>query len=729
MKRWMIIVLAAVVVLAVAGGVLALCLRGDDTPTWQEQYDLGVRYLSEGRYEEAIIAFNAAIEIDPKREDAYLAMADVYMEQGNYEQAQAVLNQGLAAVENTDSIADKLTEVEEMAEQQAEPSPGPGPEPEPSPMPDGEPTVEELWQEQYDLGVLCASEEDYEGAVGAFKAAIEIDPAREEAYLALADVYIKLGDYGQAQLLLNGNLMILGDKETILEKLAEIEGLVSAATSRNLKVGDHLYFGSAAADEDPEIWQVIHMDGDYALIYNMYMSKGEFDSTIHTETRTLSLTQYHTYGSASWEYSDVRSWLNSNEETVTYQDIMFDYGNSGIATVPWNSDKIPSYSDPAGYLNEGRFTEREYWIIQPVTHQSLIPYTESKKESVWDTDFGKFPAEICQFYQEPYGVSVTTDRMFLLNGWEFREYVLENDLWGYRYPNGNNLAEFWLRDCVNTSFTSFYQYYGTNILTVSGGGASSSQADSKIGIRPACYIDVRYIDSMTGTGEFEDPYRLEISDDVVDREAEEYSVSVAIPEPTEVEVPNVVGMEQLEAIGVLQELGLQFQVWWNAGDNDSQLLYVMEQSVPAGDKVPVGTLIRLHITKTAPEGEPEPEPSPEPSETVPADLSRTERKDLSDGGYYMLSYGADGKLVRWIYYNAAGEVMVDYTAEAGHYLEINYNNCAVTEYEGNGRKVRYTDYYSGWKELNYVDEYDSAGNRVKRTYYKADGTVDRVETY
>ena len=34
---------------------------------WQEQYDLGMKYLSEGNYEEAIIAFTAAIEIDPKR--------------------------------------------------------------------------------------------------------------------------------------------------------------------------------------------------------------------------------------------------------------------------------------------------------------------------------------------------------------------------------------------------------------------------------------------------------------------------------------------------------------------------------------------------------------------------------------------------------------------------------------------------------------------------------------
>ena len=47
-------------------------------PTWQEQYDLGVRYLSEGNYQEAIIAFTTAIEIDPKQAPAYVGRGDAY---------------------------------------------------------------------------------------------------------------------------------------------------------------------------------------------------------------------------------------------------------------------------------------------------------------------------------------------------------------------------------------------------------------------------------------------------------------------------------------------------------------------------------------------------------------------------------------------------------------------------------------------------------------------------
>jgi tetratricopeptide (TPR) repeat protein len=58
--------------------VLSLCACAKAS-TWQEQYDLGIRYLSEGNYEEAIIAFTAAIEIDPKQAPAYVGRSDAYV--------------------------------------------------------------------------------------------------------------------------------------------------------------------------------------------------------------------------------------------------------------------------------------------------------------------------------------------------------------------------------------------------------------------------------------------------------------------------------------------------------------------------------------------------------------------------------------------------------------------------------------------------------------------------
>lgn len=61
---------------------------------WREQYELGVRYLSEGNYEEAIIAFSAAIEIDSERAEAYFSLAEVYVETGDMQTAILILKQG-----------------------------------------------------------------------------------------------------------------------------------------------------------------------------------------------------------------------------------------------------------------------------------------------------------------------------------------------------------------------------------------------------------------------------------------------------------------------------------------------------------------------------------------------------------------------------------------------------------------------------------------------------------
>ena len=59
--------------------------------SWQEQYDLGMRYLNEGSYQEAVIAFEAAIEIDPKRPEAYLGAAEAYVGLGDYVSAAEIL--------------------------------------------------------------------------------------------------------------------------------------------------------------------------------------------------------------------------------------------------------------------------------------------------------------------------------------------------------------------------------------------------------------------------------------------------------------------------------------------------------------------------------------------------------------------------------------------------------------------------------------------------------------
>jgi tetratricopeptide (TPR) repeat protein len=82
MKRYLSLLIAALLFL-----FLAACGAKD---AWQEKYDLGMHYLNDGNYEDAVIAFTAAIEIDPKRPEAYAGLANTYMAQGEFEKAATV---------------------------------------------------------------------------------------------------------------------------------------------------------------------------------------------------------------------------------------------------------------------------------------------------------------------------------------------------------------------------------------------------------------------------------------------------------------------------------------------------------------------------------------------------------------------------------------------------------------------------------------------------------------
>ena len=89
--------------------VLSACGQSQEAQ-WQEQYDLGVRYLSEGNYEDAIIAFTAAIEIDPKRYEVYEYLMNSYIDIGEYSNARRCLLNGL---DNTGS-KELLAQIKEL---------------------------------------------------------------------------------------------------------------------------------------------------------------------------------------------------------------------------------------------------------------------------------------------------------------------------------------------------------------------------------------------------------------------------------------------------------------------------------------------------------------------------------------------------------------------------------------------------------------------------------------
>ena len=121
MKKLFCTLLAAALLLT-----LAACSKApeaepaDEAPGWQAKYDLGVRYLSEGNYQEAILAFEAAIKIDPKNADAYRKLAEAYEKTGDEDAALRTLETGAEATgdrELADLAGKKRQELDAQTEQ------------------------------------------------------------------------------------------------------------------------------------------------------------------------------------------------------------------------------------------------------------------------------------------------------------------------------------------------------------------------------------------------------------------------------------------------------------------------------------------------------------------------------------------------------------------------------------------------------------------------------------
>ena len=109
-RKWKVLCLIFILLLAVS---LSGC-----ADKWQTQYDLGVKYLSEGNYEEAVIAFTTAIEIDEKKPEAYISLAEVYQAQEDWENARAALQQGQENCGESGELTAAWEEFEELLSQQ-----------------------------------------------------------------------------------------------------------------------------------------------------------------------------------------------------------------------------------------------------------------------------------------------------------------------------------------------------------------------------------------------------------------------------------------------------------------------------------------------------------------------------------------------------------------------------------------------------------------------------------
>ena len=114
-KRFPVWIIIATIIVIIGGTVGGIAIARSILPQRRaiKQLELARKYVSELNYEQAIIAYKAAIKIDPKNADAYLELADVYLQTGDEDQARNVLERAAKKVDKADRdrIDDKLDEL------------------------------------------------------------------------------------------------------------------------------------------------------------------------------------------------------------------------------------------------------------------------------------------------------------------------------------------------------------------------------------------------------------------------------------------------------------------------------------------------------------------------------------------------------------------------------------------------------------------------------------------
>ena len=209
---------------------LAAC-GGKDA--WQEQYDLGMRYLNDGNYQEAVIAFTAAIEIDEKRPEGYEGRGRAYVLSGE--------------------------------------------------------TAENL-----------------EAAKSDFEKALELDPTYVDAWLDLADIYIRQGDFDEAMRILEEALEATGQDQAILDKIKEMrEGRFNDSDGRPRKTchyenGELIQYWLYEYDEKGNNVKTVCYNGDDTLRsteISEYNDAGQETRMVATEADGYVRTEVYTYDS------------------------------------------------------------------------------------------------------------------------------------------------------------------------------------------------------------------------------------------------------------------------------------------------------------------------------------------------------------------------------------------------------------------------------------------------
>lgn len=323
---------------------------------WQEQYDLGMRYLAEGNYSEAIVAFTLAIEIDPKQAPAYVGRGDAYAGFVGTKQGES------QARDNLEKAADDYGEAIELNPENAD-----------------------YYIKRGDAYVLLSELVDnwldyLQTAIEDFSAAIGLNPSLAEAYMKRAKAYARLGETEEN----------LAAARSDYEKTRELNGtdeqndfsarkyyVPFELLSRKVQSDIRLMLSSLKNENRDDVWRTLAP----------YTSR-EVDETIYTECDNYRIL-FYTYASPVGSSCIEARPENGRGYLCLYNETKQEFGNGEC--VSWNWNGSFDHYEHNGASNEydlnisGSMAEGMY--DGSIHYIELRPGREGLHRSEWDEVF------------------------------------------------------------------------------------------------------------------------------------------------------------------------------------------------------------------------------------------------------------------------------------------------------------------------------------------------------
>ena len=204
-KKPILLILGIIGIVVIAAVIVAVAVfsKASKNTEFEEKMDLGRKYFSELDYEQAVLAFMEAIEIDPKNTDAYIQLAETYSKMGDNKKARDILTEGLNNIDDDNEVE----KIKKLMSQYSD-------------------SYSELVERARKLFEAGKNSE----AITEYERAIDIAPKEYAAYVGLFDVYVSEVKYTAAGIVVDSGLNSVESTsgrmqlETCRSRLKELTG-------------------------------------------------------------------------------------------------------------------------------------------------------------------------------------------------------------------------------------------------------------------------------------------------------------------------------------------------------------------------------------------------------------------------------------------------------------------------------------------------------------------------